>query len=952
MSAADAQPPAGPNERAEEVFVTGSRISRDGFDTPTPVTAIDADYIEGLGLVNVGEAVQQLPITRAQFTPLTNGWGSFNVGAQIINLRGLGPTRTLTLVDGRRHIPSTNSGTVDLNLIPPLLLDRTEIVTGGASAAYGSDALAGVINVILDKDLEGLRWQADYGQSAEGDGSSTHVSAAGGFDLFNGRGHLIIGGEYEDADGIDSCIRTRDWCASLPGNVTNFANAFNGQPRNIRTDDVKAGGMTSGGVIVGFPTPLAPGSPLYGIQFDAAGNPAAYTPGQFVGFTQLGGDGLSFYETTNIRVPVERYSVMAHMDVDVGDTTNFFVEASIGYVDSWNLGAARWFSGPTSFTIQRDNAFLPASIASLMDANGITQFRLGKHWDDWGRIRSQSTNDTYRLVIGADGDLSDDWRWDAYYQLAYDSRDQSLLRNPIGSGPTVGGVFSRPWRAVDAVIDPSTGDPVCREVLTNPVAAAADPGCVPLNPFGLNQWDPAARDWVLGTLYEWFKMNEYVVAGNVQGEIFELGGGPIGVAAGIEYRDDSGAITHDECSLVSCYWLNYGDDYAGDLKVTEAYAEAALPFLRDRPGARLLELDVAFRQTHYRNSREAHVVHSGPAAGQLVPAASSTIDATTWKFSALYDPTDWLRFRATHSRDIRAPNFQELYSLTASQLGAINNPWTGIAQNPIVIGGGNVDLGAEEGDTLTYGVVFSPTSDWGQGLQLAIDYWEVEVHGAVGTLGAQQIVDDCFRGNQLTCSLIDGAGGPITLINNVNLNLDVYDTKGIDLEALYQKPLAGGASLGLRVFATRTDELTTVVGGVATDWAGRTAGTFGGFGAPDWNVNASVSYARDRYSITLQTRYISDGVVDPRYLEPGDAGYNAANVFTINDNDVDSAIYTALSARYELPMGGDRSWELFGAINNLFDKDPPLVPDAFYPTNTTYFDQIGRTFRVGVRADF
>ena len=134
--------------------------------------------------------------------------------------------------------------------------------------------------------------------------------------------------------------------------------------------------------------------------------------------------------------------------------------------------------------------------------------------------------------------------------------------------------------------------------------------------------------------------------------------------------------------------------------------------------------------------------------------------------------------------------------------------------------------------------------------------------------------------------------------------------------------------------------------------AGRTAGTFGGFGAPDWNVNASVSYARDRYSITLQTRYISDGVVDPRYLEPGDAGYNAANVFTINDNDVDSAIYTALSARYELPMGGDRSWELFGAINNLFDKDPPLVPDAFHPTNTTYFDQIGRTFRVGVRADF
>src|SRR5687768_6574025 len=161
----------------EEIFVTGSRISRQGFDAPTPVTAIDSDYLLDLGYVNVGAAVQQLPINKASLTPETNGFGSFNVGAQIVNLRALGSNRTLTLVDGRRHIPSTDTGNVDLNLIPPLLLERTEVVTGGASAAYGSDALAGVVNVILDKDLEGVRFQADYFQTEESDGKSTHLSA-------------------------------------------------------------------------------------------------------------------------------------------------------------------------------------------------------------------------------------------------------------------------------------------------------------------------------------------------------------------------------------------------------------------------------------------------------------------------------------------------------------------------------------------------------------------------------------------------------------------------------------------------------------------------------------------------------------------------------------------------------------------------------------------------------
>jgi iron complex outermembrane recepter protein len=945
--AAYAQAPQGAStEPLQEVFVTGSRISRQGFDAPVPVTSIDTEYIESLGFVNVGAAVQQLPINKASLTPETNGFGSFNVGSQIVNLRALGSNRTLTLVDGRRFIASTDTGNVDLNLIPPLMLQRTEIVTGGASAAYGSDALAGVVNVILDKNLEGVRFQADYGVSGQSDGESTHVSAAGGTDLFNGRGHLILGGEYEDAKGVETCVKTRDWCKGLPGIITNAQSATNGEPRYIITDDVRMGRMTSEGLIVGTGSPTIPvGDPLYGIAFDAAGNPIPFEHGEYYGnYYEKGGDGFSRYETTNPRVPVKRASFFSHLDFEVGDSTNLFFEASTGRVESYHLGAARWFNPPAfEIPIYRDNPFLHPDIAQIMDDNGIDVFGLGKHWDDWGRVESHSNNDVYRMVIGADGDLNAGWTWDAYYELAYDSRHQYLLRQSITNNH---------YRALDATTDPATGDPICRDLLSSdPDVVAAAAGCVPLNPFGLNQWDPAARDYVLGTLEEWYKMNEYVVAANVQGDIFEVPGGPIGVAAGVEFRNNSGAITHDPCSLTSCYWQNYGDDFAGDLEVTEGYVEAAIPFLRDKAGARLFELDAAVRQTHYKNSQDAHIEHHNDGSTDFVDYRSSTIDATTWKFSLLYDPTDWLRFRATRSSDIRAPNFDELYSRTES-LGftGYDNPWTGNVDTPLSINTGNVNLDPEEGTTQTYGVVFSPVAGWAEGLRVSVDWWDIKIHGAVGRLGGGSIVDGCYLGNQVLCELIKTPGGTLTEISNAYLNLDVYQTSGIDLEVLYQLSLSGGANLGLRLFGTKTDEIVTVIGGMPTDYVGVTGGA--GFGQPDYSLNGTVTYSKGPFNVAVQGRYIPSGTYNVNYVQPGDPGYSTANPFSINDNTVDSVLYTTLSGRFELPFGGGTRWELFATITNLFDEDPPISPSGSYPVNTAFFDQVGRQYRVGIRADF
>ncbi len=962
---AQVQVEAAAGSPTEEIFVTGSRISRQGFDSPTPVTAIDNDYLLNLGFVNVGAAVQQMPANKASLTPETNGFGSFNVGAQIANLRALGAGRTLTLVDGRRHIASTDTANVDLNLIPPLLVERTEIVTGGASAAYGSDAVAGVINVILDTNLEGVRWQADVYQTGEGDGTSRHLSGAGGMELFGGRGHLVIGGEYEDADGIDSCVLTRDWCRDLPGIVTNPDNLINGQPRNIITNNVVLGNMTSAGMITGASNSANTalnaagfaGSRVYGTQLDASGNPIPFAYGLPVNQTfQTGGDGFSRYETTNPRTPVERGSLFTHLTYDIGDTTSLFFETSFGVVDAHNLGAARWFNGAQAINVLRRNPYIPAGLAALMDggagtADDYASVRLGKHWDDWGRVESHSDNEVSRFVVGAEGAFNDNWTWDTHYQIAYNSRHQSLLRQPINNNFT---------RALDVVINPANNQPTCAALLsTNPATVSAAAGCLPINPFGLNQWDPAARDYVLGTLHEWYKMNEYVVAGNVQGDLFELPGGTMGFAAGVETRRDNGAVTHDECSRSSCYWQNFGDDFAGRLNVIEGYAETLMPFLRDKTGVELLELDVAVRRTNYENFQPGHDEYYNNGTIVYVDDRESTIGATTYKTSLLYDPTEWLRIRATRSRDIRAPNFSELYERTESVgFTGTANPWTGGSDQALISSTGNINVAAEEGDTETYGFVFSPQWSWGQGFRLSVDWWNIEIDGAIARLGAANVVDGCYRGNETLCTFIDGdgPGGVMTNIRNPYLNLDVYATAGVDFEAFYQFDLSDSSQVGLRLFATRTDEVVQVVAGQRTDYAGVTGPA--AFAQPEWALNGTISYDRASWGLSMQARYIDSGLYNVSWIDPSDPRYNptttnaAIVALMVNDNTIDSATYLSLSGRYRLPMRNERTWELFATINNALDENPPLAPDGAYPTNAAFFDQIGRSLRFGIRGDF
>ncbi|HTN14739.1 MAG TPA: TonB-dependent receptor [Sphingomonadaceae bacterium] len=956
------------------IIVTGSRLQLTTFDAPSPVTTLGGDDLARRGVTNVAEAIAELPSFRDSTSPQTQGFGSFNVGARIMNLRGLGVTRNLILVDGRRFAPSTREGSVDLNFLPSILMDRTEIVTGGASAAYGSDAITGVVNVILNKDLEGFKAEADYGISDESDGDRFHVAGAFGTKLGD-RGHFVIGGEYADQKGIGNCF-TRDWCTA-GAVVTNLGYAGgNGMPNYVRVNDGAGLRFNNAGVVYGGPSDIHGIGALFGTggtTFDSNGDPVAFHTGS-PGFAlfQKGGDIIPAYINSNITVPVERYSVNAHLDYDVTDDINVFLDGTYGHVDGQLLQTS-FFS--TAVPIYADNPFIPADVRALLDVGQQDQptgpyslvrpssaaFSMARMFDDFARGYSTSEADTYRISTGISGSFSDNWKWDGYYQYSRTDRLQVVEDNlvvgaaiyPVNNPATIAKSNAYFYFAADAVVDPNTGRPTCRALLSDdPALVAAAQGCVPVNLFGENNYDPAAKDYIYGTLTEDIALEQHVLAANISGSLFEAPGGSVGLAFGAEYRVDKIDVTHDDLSNLYAYFQNFGADYNGKTEVVEGYAEVEVPILADVPGAEALTLNGAIRQTHYK------VTGFG---SYLRTSVENSFDTTAWKLSGNWEPTDWLRFRVSRSRDIRAPNFAELFLSSASAFSSIVNPFKGnVSNNPNLLSGGSPYLTPEKADTWGAGMILQPKGAL-NGLRFSVDYFNIKVKDYIGTPpgGSQNIINECYKGRAEACALInDGSittGDDITTVRNVSVNLEELRTSGLDFEADYRIDLGGQNQLMLRGLATYTEELTTVAYGQEIDRAGQT-GSAASISAPKWTANAFITLVNPRFTLTLQGRYIDKGVLDALYTDPSDPDYNPKLPNSITDNSVPSRLYLNLSGTAKVgPRWGEddeKGFELFFRVNNLLNKAPPIVPEFQYPTNPAYFDTIGRYYTVGARARF
>jgi outer membrane receptor protein involved in Fe transport len=986
------------SEPLSEVVVTGSRVGRSTFTTPNPVTVLDATDIQNLGLTNVGEVLGELPQNSNFFAANNVGLGNFNVGAQLANLRGLNPffgTRTLTMIDTERVVPTATGGGVDITLIPSMLVARTEVVTGGASAVYGSDAVAGVVNIILDKKFDGFKLQADYGQTSHHDGGDPHFSLGYGHDLFDGRAHVIFGAEYENSEDIGICSQVRDWCKSQQGLYTNTGYATNGQPHYIIGPNGTLANQSLTGVLtpcnVPVPGVCIPTGPQY--NFNSAGTAATpFSPGAYVdgagvfGFSQgAGTTGVGAYDGTTLKPSVKRWTSLADIDFKVTDNLTTFLQISYarsfavnpvanGAIGPIALEVAPGVYVPLSSQIQPGNAYLPAQFqpggANALPAGGAL---LGYNMNDIDPARNQTNNDTVRLTGGLKGQIGDSsWTYDAYFEYGQNQNNQALHNNVVGTYLQ----YALDAVAQNPALPVSTSNPVvCRanDQAYYPAAySAAAAGCVPLNLFGANNASPAALAYAFRTLVEYSTLKQEVISANIGGDLFSgFGAGPFKASFGAEARRDTANVTHDlaDQPFYDEYFLSYGLDYAGKIAVVEGYGEVNAPILKDLPFAKNLEFDAAIRETNNKNTDETSTAATD---GETV-----THNIASWKLSSIWDVTDWFRVRGTRSRDVRAAGFRELYesyAVTAGgPFGTVTNPVNNQSEVVTALTGGNINLEPEKADTTTLGIVISPKDGPFERFQFSADWYRIILHdpitGPPFGLGVQNIVNLCYQGQAAFCDRITfgtpGDFSTIQSVNNTAANLGGFQTRGVDFEASYRLPLPElsnnlNGSLNFRLLTSLLYNMTIDdgFGSGGVDYAGQTGPTaaFGGFNtSPRWQSNFFVTYATGPFTATAQARYIGRGTFETLSafggvaVGPGDPGYATTNPNSINNNSVASAVYLNLSGSYDFT----KNVSMFVTINNVLNKDPPVAPGGNgYPTNPVYFDTYGMFWRVGVRAKF
>ena len=1047
-----------PKSIVQEVQITGSRIQRSGFTTPTPVTVIDRAQMDDLGFVNIGDVVGQLPMNNPEISPTNTSQGSLNayvsdanVGAQLANLRGLNPffgTRTLTLVDGHRFVPSTNGGAVDLSLIPSNLVQSIEVVTGGASAAYGSDAVAGVVNVRLNHNLEGIRGQVDYGETFRSDGGDFHVGLAGGTSLFDGKGHFVIGGEFQHSQAIGACSATRSWCQQYAIFDTTTAEQTNlNLPDYYEVNNARAA-LTDSGAIIATTTFAPPGPPFFttdyynvpttftfdqipdafrGKKFNDAGTELVdWQTGQFIDpATRLmaGGDGPPADFGVLLKEPYERKILYSRFEYDFSDSFQGFLEGSYGKRTAQNSGVGIQNSivGTTGTIIKCDNAYLQQVTnydfndfdvngdGDCLDAGDISGFYINKSNVDFPTPESTAKNETYRLVAGLNGEFAESWTWDLYYTYGKNKQAQRYLnarRDPRGAADETG--FNSgttpatatqydisPWIwAVDAVVDPmdnttikcrvqvddATINPDYAAIQANPNIAQIANDCVPLNILGVGNGTQAAYDNVFGTEKEDYSFTQNVIGGNIQGEVFDIWAGPIIAATGFEWRHESSNTTHD--GYPPEYWRpDYGSDFSGKLNLIEGYGEVDIPLLKEMPFAEALNFNGAIRQTHSRQS------------GQGV---KKSFDITTWKMSLVWDTTDWLRFRGTRSHDVRAPSFRELFFPGRNTNFFTANPWTMASRDNIVIignGGGNVDLVPENADTWTLGVVLQPGGAF-DGLRFSADWYQIKLDNGIANVYTNGVTTACFAsmGTDILCDRITGVGDPVNGFTDIetittgSLNANAFTTRGIDFETVYTFPLDkvfkdSGAVLNFRVLVSYLKDLKVTKENRGTLFGVQQLTTFSGTNyagqvgaggvddiasfseSPHWQGNGTVTYMNGPFSSTLQSRYVGSAKLYSDLVGTNDPNYSVTTDNSINtDNHVGSYWLFNISMSYNFDFKNGRNIQLFGVVNNMFDRKPRYAPaitglgsvsgGGSSVSNPTFYDLVGRRFRIGLRFNY
>ena len=919
------------DEESNTIIVTGTRIARPTLESAVPLTSVSVEDLTSSGEVSLGDALNDLPSLRSTFSSGNSSRFIGTAGLNVLDLRGLGTARTLVLVNGRRHVAaSPGDTTIDTNTIPTDLVERVDIVTGGNSAIYGSDAVAGVVNFILKRDYEGLSLNGQAGISSRGDRGTYFLSALAGRNFSEGRGNIAVALEYarqeplyfRDRDRLTGAFSGR--CQfQLTDATAGEPAAGDGIPDNTFLCGIRNASISDYGTI-GALDPASAARRRY-LRFDNAGNIVIDTPD--LAFSnvgpgnQQGGIGSTLRNTGSLLAAVDRYSFNMLAHYDFSEAAKFFLEGKYVRVDASGEGQPSFFTsipgtlgGPA---MRCNNGFLSAQNLATLQSFGLCTnvatgtFPLARFNTDFGGRFFDVTRETYRFVGGLEGNFNDDWHYEIaanYGRYESDGANTNnlllfdLAGNPAGFNNAVDAIVAPVGFTGSNFVTNAAGQRViCRINGTSNV----DPNCVPFNVFGAGQYDPRAFAYshADGTTKEF--TDQLVFSANLSGDLsqlFELPGGPIAFAIGAEYRRERSSVDYDDVTSSGGTFLNALQDFRPpNLTVKDLYGEIQFPILENMPFARELSVSVAGRVSDYNNS-------------------TGTVYA--YNIQGVYAPIEDLRFRVAYATSVRAPTQGDLFSPSSQNFAFIGDPCdsTNITGGPnraancaaagvptvanaavaaacagsafpinagdpwlnclartsstSFTSGGNPTLQEERGRSLTIGVVFEPS--FIPGFNLTIDYYRIRVNNLIAALGAQQIITLCYDSDaglaSPFCATVNrdpttGLFADPAVISG-GVNFAAQRTEGIDFDLSYRHTFDNGHRLSIRGIATRVRELNNFTDPTLPFVPNRQLSELGD---PKWSFNASVNYDFGNWDLRYNLRYIGKQTI---------GAFEAQNSFT------------------------------------------------------------------------
>ena len=945
--------PATAQQQLERVEVTGSRILSPNAESPAPIQVMTAKDIAASGVANLQELLVKNPAFGTPGISRTNSnFSTSSAGVATINLRNLGANRTLVLVNGRRYVSGVpGDSSVDLNTIPTDFIERVEVMTGGASSTYGSDAVAGVVNIILKRNFEGLALDVQGGQSWKSDDKKKKFSASFGVNAPDNKGNLMLHLGYTDEGAVYS--RDRDFAAV---DQYSMAEAVTGESADLFK------------IQRPFYSSFAPQGRFFydntSKTFDAAGNLIDWSTngpaGDGVGAT---GFNRSAYRT--IAVPTKRLLLASKGEYNLSDAHSVFFEGT--YANTKTVTRMEPFALDSSKDIYKgvNGGYTPAEfmvggqklrnplihdgLFNLMtdrDGDGLKDYNFTRRLTDIDVRGSNASRDTFRLVTGLKGELNKTWSYDTFIGYGYTKEGQT------GTGQVNTINFAN---ALQVIKDPVTGQVRCLNEL------AIKQGCAPANVFGANTLSAEASKYLSAPTSLNTRVTQALAGANVTGEPFSLPAGPVGVAMGAEWRKETSSTEFDALTQTG---LNAGNALAntsGSFDVKEIYAEVRLPLLANLKGIKALDGTAALRHGDY-----------------------STVGSTnSWNLGLDWAINSAFRVRATQAQSTRAPNIGELYqgpsqTFPTGLVDPCNNLKStdtsptavkcmtdaGVRANMAANGGvftlnqsdkqgisgydlGNPALMAEKGKSTTLGVVITP-KDFMPALKnvsFTIDYFDVSIADAINQPGRQFTIDQCYKGgDQAFCKLITrrqtveggNSAGSLAYINQQGENSGGQKVRGVDLTASYADKVGIGR-LAARLSYTYLIEAWTQARPEAD-----TDSSVNEIGSPrnKWVLN--LGYNWNNFGIAATTTFIGASYLDDQFLNSG--GYDRKLA------KVSSRTYLDLQGTYTLGKT-----QFYLGINNVTNtKAPPILSGL--PGNVTgaetdsgTYDAIGRRVYVGLR---